>query len=158
MNPRDLIRIARQMASGAIGQGRGRPRQTELRRAISAAYYALFHALALCCANRLAGPTRNHPVWIQTYRALEHGHARNQCDNQTTMGGFPQEIQNFGRSFVLLQGQRQRADYAPEVTFSRGRVLQLIDEAEAAMEALDGAPAAERRSFALHVLMRRTRE
>lgn len=58
MNPRDLIRIARQLASGAVGGNRGRPRQAELRRAVSAAYYAMFHALALSGANTLAGSTR----------------------------------------------------------------------------------------------------
>ena len=80
MNPRDLIRISRQLASGAVGGSRGRPRQAELRRAVSAAYYALFHSLALCCAERLAGSSRasrRDQSWIQTYRALEHGYARN---------------------------------------------------------------------------------
>lgn len=58
MNPRHLIRIARQLASGVVSGSRGRPRQAELRRAMSAAYYALFHALAYCCADRLAGSGR----------------------------------------------------------------------------------------------------
>ena len=39
MDPYDLLRIARQLASGELGSGRGRPRQAELRRAVSAAYY-----------------------------------------------------------------------------------------------------------------------
>lgn len=55
MVPFDLIRIAEQLASGAIGSGRGRPRQAELRRAVSAAYYAMFHALARCCAEYARG-------------------------------------------------------------------------------------------------------
>ena len=50
MNPHDLIRMARQLASGDLGSGRGRPRQAELRRAVSTAYYAMFHALALTAA------------------------------------------------------------------------------------------------------------
>ena len=37
MNPRALIRIARQLASGNLGSGLGRPQQDELRRAISTA-------------------------------------------------------------------------------------------------------------------------
>ena len=118
MNPHDLIRIARQLASGAVGETRGRPRQAELRRAVSTAYYALFHALAFCCAHRLAGSDRTNAAWVQTYRALEHGHARNQCDNQSVMGGFPQEIQDFGNCFILMQAQRQRADYSPSATFT----------------------------------------
>ena len=158
MNPHDLIRIARQLASGAVGETRGRPRQAELRRAVSATYYALFHALARCCANRLAGSDRTGVAWVQTYRALEHGHARNRCDDQSAMSAFPQEIRYFGRRFVLLQRQRQRADYAPDATFSRARVIQFITEAEDAIDALEGAPATDRRAFAIHVLFRRLRE
>ena len=161
MNPRDLIRIARQLASGAAGNSRGRPRQAELRRAVSTAYYALFHALALCCAEQLAGSVRSsrrNPSWTQTYRALEHGHARNQCDNQASMRAFPAEVQNFGQRFVFMQGQRQQADYAPNATFSRDRVVQLIDESEDAITAFENTGSADRRAFAIHVLLRHRRE
>ena len=157
MNPRDLIRIARQLASGAVSGGRGRPRQAELRQAVSATYYALFHALALCGANLLAGSNRDRPAWQQAYRALEHGHARNQCNDRSAMGTFPAEIRRFGDRFVLMQDQRQQADYSPNVDFARDWVLQLIDESEDAIEALESAPTADRRAFALHVLLRRQR-
>ena len=161
LNPRDLIRIARQLASEAMGGNRGRPRQAELRRAVSAAYYALFHALALVCSNRLAGSVRanrSEMAWRQTYRALEHVHARNQCNEQSAMRQFPQEVRNFGRTFVYMQGQRQQADYAPDATFSRDRVVQLIDETEDAVNAFENAPGADRRAFAIHVLLRRRRD
>ena len=98
MNPRDLIRIARRLASGAVGGNRGRPRQTELCRAVSAVYYALFHSLALSAANTLAGSTpasRSGPAWRRTYRALEHRNAKNQCSNSAAMSQFPPEIQAF---------------------------------------------------------------
>ncbi len=158
MNPRDLLRIARQLASGEAVGNLGRPRQAELRRAVSAAYYALFHALAHCCANRLAGSDRARVAWIQTYRALEHGHARNQCDNQSAMRSFPSEIRAFARWFVFMQGQRQQADYSPGATFSRGPVLQFIDESENAIDALENAPNADRRAFAINVLFRSRRD
>ena len=58
MNPQDLLRIAEGLARGALSSGRGRPRQAELRRAVSAAYYALFHTLALCGASTLVGAAR----------------------------------------------------------------------------------------------------
>ena len=161
MNPRDLIRIARQLASGAVGGSRGRPRQAELRQAVSAAYYALFHALAFCCAEQLAGSSRasrRSQSWTQTYRALEHGHARNQCDNQAAMQTFPTEVQNFGRRFVFMQGQRQQADYSPNATFARDRVMQLINESEDAIAAFESVPKSDRRSFAIHILFRRRPE
>ena len=158
MNPHDLIRISRQLASGAMSGNRGRPRQAELRRAVSAAYYALFHALAHCCADRLAGSTRasrNESAWIQTYRALEHGHARNQCNDSSAMSAFPLEIQNFGRRFIFMQRQRQQADYSPNVSYSRRWVMQTVDETEDIIAAFEGAPSTGRRAFALHVLLRR---
>ena len=55
MKPEDLIRIAESLASGRAGNLAGRPRQAELRRAVSAAYYALFHTLANSCADLLVG-------------------------------------------------------------------------------------------------------
>ena len=158
MNPRDLIRIARQLASGAVGGRRGRPRQTELRRAVSAAYYALFHALALSCANLLSGTDRSRPSWEQTYRGLDHGHARNQCNDQSGMTALPADIRNFGRRFVYAQSKRQQADYSPTSTYSRRWVMQLIDENETALSAFENATSPDRRAFAIHVLMRRRRE
>ena len=161
MTPRDLLRISRSLASGAVGSNRGRPRQAELRRAVSAAYYALSHSLAQCCADRLAGSTaanRAQQYWRQIYRSLEHGHAKNQCENRSAMAEFPGEIQDFGRQYVLMQGQRQRADYSPEATFSRYRVMQLIEETEAVIGEFDSAPSTDRRAFAIHVLFRQRRE
>ena len=158
MNPRDLLRIARQLASGVTGENRGRPRQAELRRAVSTAYYALFHALANCTTNILAGSARRGHSWEQTYRALEHGHARSQCDDQVAMSRFPVEIQYFARQFVIVQHQRQLADYSPSATFSRDRVMLLIDEASDPVDSLDSASSPDRRAFALHVLLRRRRE
>ena len=157
MNPRDLIRIARQLASGVMGGNRGRPRQTELRRAISAAYYALFHTLALSGANALAGSSRtsrNQPAWRQAYRALEHGHTRNQCLNRPAMNMFAAEIRNFGQLFVLMQSQRHSADYDPYARFSRPNVMRLIETTGEAIARFENVAAADRRSFAIHVLLR----
>ena len=61
MNPDDLIRIARYLASTGTGINAGRPSQADLRRAVSTTYYALFHALAQCCANTLIGATPPQP-------------------------------------------------------------------------------------------------
>lgn len=157
MNPRDFIRIARQLASGAVGRGLGRPRQAELRRAVSAAYYALFYLLAGNAANTLAGarpPPRNRQFWMQTYRAVEHRHAKNQCLNQGVMRRFPPEIRDLGDIFVIMQLQRHDADYNPDAAFRRSQVMRLIDDAERAIDGFDRVPAPERRAFALHILLR----
>ena len=161
MNPEDLIRIARHLAAGGVGGRRGRPRQAELRRAVSAAYYALFHALARCCADMLVGSTparRRQPAWERAYRSLEHGVAKDRCNNQREMRQFPAEIQDFGQWFVVIQRYRHQADYVPEATFSRSQVLELISEADRAIAGFRRADTIDQRAFAIHVLFRSRRD
>ena len=54
--------------------------QASLRRAISTAYYAVFHSLARIAADLIVGTDRNE-AWHQAHRALEHGSAKNACLN-----------------------------------------------------------------------------
>lgn len=153
MQSLDLIRTARELAEGA---SRGRPRESNLRRAVSTTYYALFHCLADCCANMLAGssPTsRSQPAWRQTYRALQHSTARNRCRRQDIMRRFPPEIRSFARLFVEMQGQRHSADYGPDAVFDKFQVLQDIDDTEAAINRFNEAPRQDRRAFAIYVLL-----
>lgn len=157
MDPAHLIAIARGLAGGALGGGRGRPRQADLRRALSAAYYAMFHTLARCCADTLVGATRasrSQPAWTQTYRALEHGYARNQCIRASQNDDFPQAVRKFSERFARMQRLRQTADYAPDSDFSRSDVLQLVTDAENDIADFNGVPAADRNAFSVYVLMR----
>lgn len=157
MDPAHLIAIARGLAGGAIGGGRGRPRQADLRRALSAAYYAMFHALARCCADALVGATpasRSQTAWTQTYRALEHGYAKNQCVRAIGNREFPQGVRKFSEGFVRMQRLRQMADYAPDSDFSRSDVLQLVDEIEKDIAEFAAVPAADRAAFSVYVLLR----
>ena len=157
MNPTDLIDSARQRAGGISQPRLGRPRQTDLQRAVSDTYYAMFHTLAGCCANTLVGTSyvaRRQPEWRQIYRALEHGHARRQCSNHRALAQFPPEIQRFGEHFVDTQRLRHQSDYNPESSLTRREVLRLIGETEAIIQAFDRAPADRRRAFAIHVLFR----
>ena len=165
MVPFDLIRIAEQLASGAIGSGRGRPRQAELRRAVSAAYYAMFHALARCCADTLVGATRarrSRQAWRQTYRSLEHGHARNQCANQSMLRRFPSRIRRFAEQFVDMQRLRHIADYdpdpEPEVDFDRIHISHLIAETARTITAFQSTDIIDRRAFSAFVLFRLRRD
>ena len=155
MDPDDLIEIGRHLAADA--GDRGRPRQARLRRAVSAAYYALFHAMARSCADMVAGATpasRSPAAWRQVYRSLEHGHAKNQCNNKTVMEKFPEGIQSFGRAFVEMQSQRHAADYDPSATYYRDEVMQLIDATQRAMTDLKNAPNPDRKAFAIYVLLK----
>ena len=68
------------------------PTEEALRRAISTAYYAMFHALATSNADCIVGsihdPTSRH-AWDRVYRGLEHGIARIQLRDRTS-NSFPQ--------------------------------------------------------------------
>ena len=155
MNPRDLIRIARDLAGAGPNSQRGRPRQTDLCRAVSTAYYALFHSLARCCADSISGSRgRGRQAWTKAYRALEHGLAKHQCNNGDLIRDFPLEIQVFAGSFVSMQEKRHEADYNPDAKFSRRQVMKFIDEVERTIIGFDAADTTHRRAFAIHVLFR----
>ena len=158
MNPDDLLAIAERLASGGIGPERGRPRQAELRRAVSAAYYALFHTLASDCADLLVGgrsSTRTKQAWRQMYRALDHGKVKRQCAERRpkrVLARFPQEIQDFADQFVRMQRERHLADYDPFEHFSRSTVFQFIEETKLAVAEFEQADRDDRRAFAVFVL------
>ena len=156
MNWRDLIAIAQALARGAVQPRIGRPRQAELRRALSTIYYAAFHAFASNNANTLIGTgpqARNDPSWELTYRAMDHRTARSRCEHQS-MSRFPLEIRQIGTLFARLQARRNRADYAPQTQYRRSEVLQLATETESAIEAFEATNPSQRRSFAAHLIFR----
>lgn len=153
MQPRDFISVARVLTRRA---GRGRPKETDLRRAVSAAYYAMFHCLALCCADTLAGKTkagRSRQAWLQAYRALDHRDARNRC-NDSRISEFPDSIREFARHFVIMQRLRHNADYNPMEKFALSEVVQGIDATDGIIGEFRRTPTNDRRAFAIHVLFR----
>ena len=155
MNPSYLVDIARALATGTVSGSRGRPRQTDLCRAVSAAYYAMFHTLAQSNADMLVGSAnRRRSTWRQAYRALEHGEARRRCGNLGQMRDFPLGIQDFGKSFVVLQRVRHSADYDPDAQFTRFQVIQLIRVVEDSIVALDSTDREAKHSFAIYILLR----
>ena len=150
MTPRDLMATARSLAE----IDPRRPSQASLRRAVSTAYYALFHCLAGTAADLFIGRNRSE-AWHQVYRALEHGRARTACEHKRAMAAFPLEIQDFADTFAALQKARHQADYALEGRYDKPDVLAAIDRAENAIVQLGQAGIQPRRGFAAHVLFKR---
>lgn len=148
----ELIGTARRLARAS----RNRPRQADLKRAVSTAYYALFHALAKDAADRLigVGAARTDRAWVQTYRALDHGFAKNAC-RETRNLGFPANLVDCANEFVELQDARHRADYDPEARYSRAEALDWVARAEVAIAKLKASSNKDRKAFAVHILMRR---
>jgi uncharacterized protein (UPF0332 family) len=140
--------------SGSAG---GKPRQANLRRAVSSTYYAMFHALARSCADMVVGgrgATRNDHAWRQVYRSLDHAAVKRACKNHQLMSRFPKEIEDFGNKFVEMQIKRHQADYDPAVRLNRSSVVQEIQDVEVVLRSLETCSTADRKAFAAHVLLR----
>ena len=131
-----------------------RPKQANLRRAVSAAYYAVFHSLARTAADLVVGRAHSE-AWHQVHRALEHGSAKNACRNKEARQKFPPAIREFAESFVALQDMRHRADYALDELFDRVETLAVIDRAENAVNRMERVSNQDRRRFVAHVLFKR---
>lgn len=154
MSPFDLLNTA----SLLLSEAKGKPsEEAHLRRAVSSAYYALFHWLARDCADLLIGDSasdRSEAAWQQVYRALEHGSARTKCRNRKMMGKFPKIIEDFANAFVELQVKRHSADYDPFAKFNADEVSADIDLAADAIAGVKSAPEKHRRAFCAYILFK----
>lgn len=73
--PEDMLEIAEELAN----RDPNRPKQASLRRAISTAYYALFHLLVQDSASRLVPGADNDPLRNLVSRAFNHGSMKELC-------------------------------------------------------------------------------
>jgi hypothetical protein len=140
-----------------VASAKGKPRYSNLRRATSTTYYALFHALARSCADMMVGgpgSKKSKPAWKQVYRALDHGAAKNACLNGTLMAKFPQEVQDFANVFVQMQAKRHAADYDPDYKAYKSAVLSDIAAVTAVIDDFGNTPAKDKRAFVALVLFK----
>ena len=155
MNSLDLIETAYGLATltpQRLGQA-----EANFRRAVSTAYNAMFHCLAVDAANLIIGKKRS-PYWHRVHRALEHGMVKTAWRNKEAMAEFPPEIYSFVKRIVVLQKLRERADYAlddnPGDPYYETRVLVLIDSADLAIKQFEQADVQHRRDFIAYVLFK----
>lgn len=110
------------------------PRQASLRRAVSAAYYALFHLLIRDATVLLITP---QPVRARFARAFDHAEMKQASQAfasatptkvVTLTGGLliPTELQQVASTFVALQEARHEADYNLATVFTRLEVNNLV--------------------------------
>ena len=154
MRWQDLISASRLLTAPPYSNTQ--PLQDSLRRAISTAYYAMFHALASSNADCLVGaphdPLTEH-AWSRVYRGLNHNAAKR--DLLQSQDLFSPQIRQFAETFAKLQDQRHLADYNPNETFTLLQTLAWIDEAEAAIEGFMQTGASERSMAAIQSLIGR---
>ena len=151
MIARRLIETARSL----VPTGPGRPRQTDLRRASSTIYYAAFHRLMECCADRLVGTgsTQQTRAWNRVYRALNHGQCARVCRSGETRTLSP-KIRRLTNLLPELRGRRHAADYDPAARFTKSEVLRDIAATEAVLDAFDSSSNDDQRELAVLLLFR----
>ena len=133
------------------------PSQTDIRRAVSTAYYALFHHVCLHFGRIVQHPAGATYVraGLQAYRYLDHGPAKQRCfEVRNPRLNFPAGIITFAEAFIDLQEQRTDADYNPNVQFTETDARTLIKSAEAAVATFDTQAVEAQRAFVVFLGLR----
>lgn len=150
-DPAGLLAAARLLLSAAPAE------DAQLRRAVSTAYYALFHKVAQAAAERFMGTGMQEMAgYGLIYRSFNHGRMKAVCVSldvkalsrpvaqQLGRSGVSGSMRAFASAFVNLQEQRHLADYDPTAMFAPADAQFLVDAAKAAITAFDQAPPDER--------------
>ncbi len=147
----DLVEKAKSLAA----TDPRRPKQANIRRALSSAYYALFHEIVDRAARSiLLGADAAGPIGSRLRRTIEHRAVLKCAKWFAGAGEMPVAIQamrgapgagpppidaslsRLCQIFVDLQAERHRADYDLSAPFARADVNRRIIEAESAIAAL----------------------
>lgn len=141
----DLLEQSKSLATAA----RGRPKQANLRRAISSAYYAIYHLLSSETARLFVREPDFVNIGSLIQRTLVHREMK-RASASIADGKLPEGIQPDGlsfqptphlklicKTFIKLQELRHLADYDTSQQFSMGQTLELIRDTERAFAAWD---------------------
>lgn len=143
---KDLAEQARHLAT----REPKRPRQASLRRAISAAYYALFHRLTTeasaflvsggSAERRLLRTTLarayDHAEMKKVSRAFSSGNPPQAWRPALGTGPLPPDLRVVAEAFIELQEARHQADYDVGRKYDRDEALELVRRCEEALTAL----------------------
>ena len=164
IDPAKLIAAAQEFANHHLGAGR--PRPVWLRRAVSSAYYALFHSIGLQAAAHVL-PTGTRPEQLQLCRSFGHRQLKEVCEWIAGRRGNPPSnvrgliqslagtpIDGVAAAFCDLQEARHKADYDHLEPVSKAATLLAIADAERATQQLEAASERDRHAFFSLLVMR----
>ena len=156
LNPDHLFEQAEELIAPPPA---GPPRQVDLRRAISAAYYGVFHYIITAAADEFVGVTKNTKRYALVYRSVNHRGLRDLCyeakkpqpsarySNYAPSNGFGPNIQAFASPFVELQEKRHSADYDPSKRMKTSDAALAISTARSAIRRFERASEPRRKAF-----------
>ncbi len=157
LNPDHLFEQADKLIAAPAA---GPPRQVDLRRAASGAYYALFHFVAISLGDEFVGVTqRSTARYSVVYRSVDHRALRELCSSVTKVtppqklarylptGGFGRNIVVFANAVIDLQEQRHRADYDPSARYRTSEVATIIETGRSGTRRFQKSNEASRKIF-----------
>ena len=126
------------------------------RRAVSTAYYSVFHSLAKLCADHLLPVERTTEEYTRVYRALEHGSLKSAFSVKDSPLKRKATLRTIGDLLVRLQSERFKADYLPPIknVFPRGKAEDLVDQARQAVGLIESLSEEDRNSLAAYLLFK----
>ena len=149
MNHDRLLLTAKKLLSGE-------PSGEDTRRAVSTAYYAMFHHLCeKVCSLLVCGEGELNRARYQAYRSIDHGPTKSACLECREDKSFPQAVVEYAETFVALQQRRHDADYDPFEAFSAASAQALIGRSEHAIAAFDAVDEKHQRAFVILVALRK---
>ena len=125
-----------------------RPRQASMRRAMSTAYYALFHAVLEAFADQAVGSGASWDVYVPVYRFPDHASM-----TRRLAAADDREIRAIASTLTVLQDWRVRADYDPRpFLMGRTKAREFIIQTREALVAVKGLSPAQRRALVAALL------
>lgn len=131
----------------------GGPSREVVHRAISTAYYAVFHAINASNAEIRHGVPTNAATaqtWTNTYRQMRHGFATRSLGQHLFY--LTHHARSLANHLMNLKTARETADYDPNRILTVGDANYWIGEARAALSALLTMTAADHQTFSNIVL------
>jgi hypothetical protein len=157
LNPDHLFEQADKLV---VPSPAGPPRQVDLRRAISAAYYGVFHFCLTAAADEFVGVTqRATSRYALVYRSIDHKTFRDLCLEAkkptppakfapyVPTGGFGPNIQSFSTAAIDIQEKRHLADYNPQPRFRTSDAKLAISTARTAVHGFQRASDEQCKAF-----------
>ena len=150
----DPAHLLEQAEGLAAAPAEGQPRDADLRRTISTAYYAIFHAILTAAADLFVGAAKQTTsLYGLAYRSVNHQKVREVC--REVAKPIPSDRYKpyvLADATVLLQAKRYEADYNPLFAATRTDVDILLKQARKALDDLQSATE-EQRSLFLGLLL-----
>ena len=157
INPDHLLEQADRLIAPPAG---GAPRQADLRRAISNAYYGVFHAIVTEATDNFIGRTHRQTArYALVYRSVDHRSLRALCEaiskatppakysRYVPAGGFSPDLKAVGTALVDLQEKRHLADYDPLFRTTTSDAILAVATGRSALVRFGAANRAHRSAF-----------